>query len=218
MDKDLENILNILRESKKTHFTIAENMLKAYENSIYPLDLLAVAVFKRSLSLIRGFIQLIESENFICAVPLMRLQIDNLLRFYAAFIVEKPHDFAMDIFNGKHVRNLKDQDGNKMTDRYLLDKLSQEFEWLNRIYEKTSGYVHLSNEHIFDAIKAKEIDCEQEFSILITDKDDEIRVETKIDATRTMCEITKVLLKYLHGWSWTKDNPEKVRQQRRPSR
>jgi hypothetical protein len=214
-NKELCDILSILSESKKTHLTIAEKMLRADNNAIFPLDLLAVAVFKRSLSLIRGFILLIENENFICAIPLIRLQLDNVLRFYASFIVKEPHKFATDILDGLHIRNMKDIDGNKMTDRYLVEKMSKEFEWIKSIYEKTSGYIHLSNEHIFDSFKTNKSNSDLKLSISITDKDEDVNVQTKIDAVNTMCHITELLLKYLHGWTWTKDNPNKIEQMKR---
>lgn len=211
LNHKLESILKILNESKKTHLTIAEEMLKAHENAIYPLDLLAIAVFKRSLSLIRGFVTLIESENYVCAVPLIRLQMDNLLRFYASFIVENPHQFAIDVLDGKHIRNLKAKDGNKMTDRYLVNKLNEEYKWIKEIYEKASGYIHLSNQHIFDSFKQNENRSELKLSIIITDKDEGIDEQTKVDAVNTMCHITNELLRFLHGWAWSKDNPDKLK-------
>jgi hypothetical protein len=60
---------------------------------IYPLDLLAVAAMNRSLCLISGFRTLIASKNFISAAPLLRLQIDNCLRFFAAELAPSP-DFS----------------------------------------------------------------------------------------------------------------------------
>ncbi|MGQ2981856.1 hypothetical protein [Flavobacterium sp.] len=205
-----DELLEILKESKKTHLSIAEKMLKADDNALYPLDLLAVGVFKRSISLIRGFTLLIENENFICAVPLIRLQMDNLLRFYASFIVKEPHKFATDIIDGKHIRNLKDSAGNKMTDRYLVDKMTQEIPWIKSVYEKTSGYIHLSSEHVFDSFKGSQDYNKRKLSIAITDRDEEVSEAIKIEAIKAMCHITQELLRYLYGWTWTKDNPKEM--------
>ena len=212
-----EELIGILKESKKTHLNIAEKMLKADNSALYPLDLLAVAVFKRSLSLIRGFTTLIEDENFICAVPLIRLQLDNLLRFYASFIVTEPHKFANDIIDGKHVRNLKDSKGNKMTDRHLVERMAEDFPWIKSVYEKTSGFIHLSNEHVFDSFKGSQNYKERKLSIAITDKDEEVSEEIKIEAIKAMCHITQELLRYLYGWTWTKDNPTEVEKKRSKS-
>lgn len=186
-------------------------MIEAYEGSLYTLDILASAVFKRSLSLIRGFADLIRNKNFICAAPLVRMQLDNLLRFYASFIVSNPHEFATEILAGKDVRNLKDQEGNKMTDRHLVDKLSKEFKWIKPVYEKSSGYVHLSNEHIYNSMSTSSDGETRTFNFIIGDTDSEfVKDELIINAIDAMTEITKILLKHLHGWAWTKDNPDKV--------
>ena len=73
-----------------------------------------------------------ETRNLICAGALLRLQLDTALRFYAAFRVEKPHDFALAVLDGKRVRDLKDLDGQKMTDDYLVRKLGASFPGFHR--------------------------------------------------------------------------------------
>ncbi len=206
----IELVLKELEDSKSTHLEIAKNMMEAYDSSLYTLDLLACAVFKRSLSLIRGFCTSIREKNFICAAPLVRLQLDNLLRFYASFIVRDPHQFAADILGGAHIRNLRDMDNKRMTDRYLVEKLSEEYEWIKSVYEETSGYIHLSNKHIFNAMQPKADG--QEYSFVIGDEDTEfVKDELVLEATLAMREITVILLKHLHGWAWSKDNPDKLK-------
>jgi hypothetical protein len=70
---------------------------------LYPLDLLAIAVMDRGLSLIFGFIAQIRTNNFTCAAPLVRMHLDNVLRFYAAYISEDPHEFTFKVFEGNHI-------------------------------------------------------------------------------------------------------------------
>jgi hypothetical protein len=215
-DTRIETELKELESSKTLHLEIAKNMMEAYNSSLYPLDLLAVAVFKRSLSLIRGFSDSIRNKNFICAAPLVRLQLDNLLRFYACFIVTNPHDFAVQILDGKHVRNLRDMENKKMTDRHLVEKLSKEFPWIKPVYEETSGYIHLSNKHIFNTMNSKVEDEKRVFTVIVGDEDSEFVKDSLIlEAIQAMKEITKVLLKHLHGWAYTKDNPDKIDQARK---
>ena len=43
-----------------------------------------------------------------------------------------------------------------MTDAYLVEKLGKEYAWVPRVYEKTSGYVHLSSTHIYSTLTPKE--------------------------------------------------------------
>ena len=45
-----------------------------------------------------------------------------------------------------------------MTDRYLVNTLSKKYEWMPRVYESTSGFIHLSEKHllsVFDGTKGE---------------------------------------------------------------
>jgi hypothetical protein len=46
-------------------------------------DMYIIAAMKRSLCLLRGFADLVESRNYVAAAPLVRLQMDNALRVAA---------------------------------------------------------------------------------------------------------------------------------------
>ena len=59
-------------------------MAEVDKGNVYPVDLRVNAVLHRSTNLVRGFALLIEQRNFICAAPLLRLQIDNCLRLLCA--------------------------------------------------------------------------------------------------------------------------------------
>ena len=61
----------------------------------------------------------------------------QLLRIFAGTLVDDTNKFVSDFLQGKHIRNLKDRDGNRMTDRYLVEKLSDEYPWLPNVYAKT---------------------------------------------------------------------------------
>ena len=92
--------LEFLKSGIDAQLKLGLRIMQAHGGAIYPLDLLSNAVLHRSMSLISGFCAMIEAKNFICAAPLLRLQIDNLLRFYAAFVVSDPHEFAMEAVQG----------------------------------------------------------------------------------------------------------------------
>lgn len=67
---------------------------------IYHLDYYISGILNRGMSLIYGFITLIRSVNFISAAHLVRPYLDNYLRLSAAWMVEKPHDFAFNVLKG----------------------------------------------------------------------------------------------------------------------
>jgi hypothetical protein len=208
----LQQLVAHLRASEQLHLEVGRKMAEADGGKLYLVDLLANAVLHRSTNLVRGFAALVEQRNFICAAPLLRLQIDNCLRFYAVFIVEKPHDFAMEVLKGTQVRKLKDRTGAFMTDAYLSKQLNQIHPWVARVYERTSGYIHLSDAHIFNTFASRSPDEEKEGLQRLTIgagdcfEGDELYKE----AAAAFIEATQVLLKYVIGWVKTKESPPKA--------
>ncbi len=116
---NLDKYLKHLSESKKLHLEVAQKMVQADNGNIFELDLFCIALIQRSLSLISGFYTLIKEDNLLIAAPIVRIHLDNLLQTYAAFMVKNPHNFARKKLEGKQTNNLKDKNGEKMTDSYL---------------------------------------------------------------------------------------------------
>lgn len=201
----LEIRLKFLEESKESHFNFAKCSSSVH---FYMPDILIFMVLKRSLSLVFGFTQLIRAKNFICAVPLVRLQIDNLLRFRAAFMVENIDEFVLSVLQGTEVRKLRDSDGKKMTDAYLQSKLSAEYNWLKNIYKKTSGYIHLSEAHFLNTVRVKEgiekTSDEIHIEFYIGSDDKMISNEVYLEATENMILATYEVLQSVQGWTSSK--------------
>ncbi len=202
----INQLLDRLEESNKLHIKEAEAVLKADEGNMYPFDFLVVAVLNRSMSLTSGFIALMRLDNYISAVPLIRLQLDNFLRFAAAWLVCDPHDFAVKILSGIPVRRLRTKDGRKMTDRFLVEEFSREHEWIRRVYENTSGYIHLSETHFY--ANSVEFNSKERTEVIkVSDKADNVPEEFKVEAIMAFTEITKLVLHRVYSWRYTKDNP-----------
>ena len=100
---------------------------------------------------------MIRDQNFICAGALLRLQLDTALRIMAGFIVEEPHKFADAVMAGSRINRMKDREGKRMTDRYLVTKMSKNFPGVETVYEQTSNYIHFSNIHILSMSDGKHI-------------------------------------------------------------
>jgi len=182
--------------------------MNAYGGKFYPVDLLAQAVLNRSLNLVEGFVILAQQRNMICCGALLRLQLDNCLRFYAVYLVKDPHDFAMQVFGGKPIKKMKDKSGKPMTDAYLAEKLNEKFPWVLNVYKRTSGYIHLSETHIFNSfVEPATEGGTQRMGIGIGSnyEGDEFIEE----AALAFIEATKVMFEYLIGWQRTKANPPK---------
>jgi hypothetical protein len=204
----LEKLLENLKASQKLHFEVWQKTMNAYGGKFYPVDLLAQAVLNRSLNLVEGFVILAQQRNMICCGALLRLQLDNCLRFYAVYLVKDPHDFAMQVFGGKPIKKMKDKSGKPMTDAYLAEKLNEKFPWVLNVYKRTSGYIHLSETHIFNSfVEPATEGGTQRMGIGIGSnyEGDEFIEE----AALAFIEATKVMFEYLIGWQRTKANPPK---------
>jgi len=197
-EKTYEGRLTFLEESKNTHFQILKVITSQF---LAPIDIYSLMVLRRSISLVYGFTELIRSNNFMCAVPIIRFQIDNLLRFRAAFLVDNQSKFVVDVLQGKEVRKLKDRSGKNMTDAYLQDVLENEYAWLKEVYKKTSGYIHLSESHFYNTLRSKKNGQKGTVEIYIGPDDKMVNDLEYEQATEDMINATHALLTFLVNWA-----------------
>lgn len=191
----------------------ARRILEAHDRDLYGFDFLAIAAVNRSLALSVGFRTLVRHQNLICAGAILRLQLDTALRIFAGFIVENPHDFALSIIEGEHIRRMKDRKGCSMTDHYLVTELARkfpEYQWIKSVYEKTSNYIHFSDTHIFSMLDRGNYKDWSGHRIVIGPLDNDIPDNIYYDAITTFHNSTEILVRLIEGWIFTKDNPEKI--------
>lgn len=205
MENKVEEQLKLLEELSSKHPEACMALIKAGNSKLYAMDLISIAVFKRSMALISGFCTMIRNRNFICAAPIIRMQLDNALRFYATTLVKKPDDLVSGFIDGTHINNYKDfLTGRKLTDSYLVEKLSQHFSGIKSVYKHTSGYIHLSDKHLFNALtKGEEY---RTVSMVVGPEDSVVTDEQRLEAIAGMIDITKIVLWCLSGWTAKKDS------------
>jgi hypothetical protein len=143
----LQDRIERLLSLSDLHHTAARLLYKIHRKPTVCL-MYVVAALNRSLALIDGFSRIIP-DNYICAVPLVRLQLDCALRFSALFLVADQEAFARRVCAGEQINKLEDRDGQKMQDAYLVRKLNAQYPGVNMCYEDGCGYVHFSDAHIF---------------------------------------------------------------------
>jgi hypothetical protein len=189
---DLENYLQ--NELKNIH------KIEMQLNGLTKTSHYIFSITNRAIALNRGFYQLAKANNYISGIPLIRLQVDNCLRLFAISIVENPSLFYDEVLKGTHIKNLKDNEGNKMTDKYLVKKISTLFPSYENLYEKTSAYIHFSNQHLFINNKVTE---ENEQSIILkttVGKYDDLEVARKVDYCYNMYLAGKDLYKIIYSY------------------
>lgn len=132
------------------HRSLAARLHK-YRAPYYHMDLVFSAALRRSFSLTHGFFDLVTAENYISAAPLVRLQLDNAIRTVASIHVHDGGNFIRHVAKGKRIDQLRDKDGNRLTDKHIVDHLVQNenLPWVRRVYQEGSRFVHLSDVHLF---------------------------------------------------------------------
>jgi hypothetical protein len=119
---------------------------------MYTADLVMFGISDRQIGLIESMPAIFESKNLHALAPLLRVQLDSLLRLHAFRIVEDSQDLAHHIIKGKSLRKYKDRNGKYLFDKHLVNTLKTELPWVESMYENLSGWVHFSESHIFSAV------------------------------------------------------------------
>lgn len=157
------------------------------------------SIVHRAIELNRGFKCLCDANNWITAINLIRLQADNCMRLYALGLVSDRLDFYNRVINGEHIRNIKDGAGNKMTDTYLSKELDVLHPGFRLLYEKSSGLIHFSKEHI--QINNDKIESNDNFIMYIRlAETSEFSIDKKVDYAFNMFIVGKWLFKLLNGY------------------
>jgi hypothetical protein len=155
LPKHTEQVNSLVRQIKAESDEMQKLWVRLCGNNgapMFPLDLMAFGAIKRNISTASAFCLMIESWNMACARALLRIHIDTSLRFSAAWLVEKPHEFANDVLKGERIDKIKDKNGKFLRDAYLVEKRSFDYAWLPEVYKNLSSYVHLSGSHIYDSV------------------------------------------------------------------
>jgi hypothetical protein len=213
MSSNLESLLDKIDNQRERHIDLSRAMLEADGHKLFSLDFLAVAALNRSLSNSSAFTQMVRAQNYLIAASLVRLQLDTFLRFFASYLVSDPHDFATSVLAGTEIRKLRDRSGATMTDRYLVESVASEFPWVPSVYKSTSGFIHLSDKHIYGAIQSVQNDGR--LSMLIGSNPDRFPNELWVEMTEGFIAATEALFQYLDGWTFTKANSHLVQAARK---
>lgn len=204
-----------LKSTETIIMKLGKELFSADGGNMFPVDLLAIAAMKRTIGNTEGFVTLVEANNMAAARSLLRIQIDTFVRFSATWLVEKPHDFATDVIGGEHIRNIKDKNGKKMTDHYLVDLLSAEYPWLKKVYENLCGYVHFSGAHLSNAVQKLD-SSKRTLTFHIGKEDTQYPERSWIEAVDCFTNSIYILFFYIDGYVKTKNSVKLANNQSQP--
>jgi hypothetical protein len=181
--------------------TLSERLLPIFSGGgdVYTTDFLVFAVAKRMLSVGRAFLQMIAMPNFGVAAALLRMQLDTALRFSAMALVESPSQFASDILADKRIDKMTSRGGQRLTDRYLLERLAKSFPWVGGVYESTSGFIHLSGRHMYQTF-SKVNDADKTVNFIISAEDVPRPPKDYVEIVRAFADVTRLCDGLLFSW------------------
>ena len=157
-------------------------------------DLFFCASLDRCLRLTDGIITLLKERNLTCAGALLRLQMDNCMRTYAAFIAEDRTKVIDCIIDGTPINKEKDVNGHKMSDGYLKESVNKYDKRFAQVYDQASGFIHLSSKAFYQTVA--EVN-DGEIALQIGHDLPEKRNDTLLECAEAFCHFVKLHYKML---------------------
>ena len=151
MQKDKEDLEISSLEDMVTYFSKQRNFFIRELGFISYDTLFINAVIVRAYQLNKGFISLVSTGNYLCACPLVRIQLETVLSLWAALIADG--NYVERMLLGKSVDKSK-HNGNYLSNSYLIRTLC---EFINKpslkeLWDKGNNYLHPSYSSISKAI------------------------------------------------------------------
>lgn len=179
-------------ENKSKAITNMGKQLLAITPNTEVFDMFLISVLNRTVNLNKAFVQLIRDNNFIAAAPMIRINLDTLLRTYASGICEFDRNtFALKVISGEKIRKMKII-GTKtlMQDVNLVERISnvKNMEWVKEIYDTGNSFIHFSDNIIFTSSKINNNE-ERIVEFTIGTNDSFIEMETKLNSVIWMNKI-----------------------------
>ena len=156
VDKVREALLEDIKSLR--HRANKEILQKGNEAPITLELLYFMAAVDKSIKLIDSFVYAMEKRNITVLAILTRVQMDCVFRTYALQLVDDRNKFCEEIFGEQiQLNQLKDKNGNKMSDSYLANEVGK---WKHLpvydLYKKVCGFVHFSDYNLHTMIHSIE--------------------------------------------------------------
>lgn len=184
-----------------------QRFLSVADGALYTLDLVFGAVMTRSYSLVDGFLDAFDQWNPIVAAPLLRLQIDSLVR--TSYIARAPmaDSVAKEILAGGEFRKMKDAEGKRLLDFRLVELAEPHHPWVPDVYNATSAWVHFSPDLVSAAWQGREDSGGLTISGAVPLRPEQIPVEALQELIDAMIKTTEELFGYSEAWESRKGLP-----------
>lgn len=215
--EELRKLRTELDELRIEHINIVGSFFKAHEN-LYSLDTFFVGVAQRSYELVNGFISMLDEVNFSVMAPILRMQIDNLIRTSYVSRSNEPDEIATKFMTGTEFRRMRNPKGVKLDDFNLKKEAAVHHPWIDEVYDKTSGWIHLSPAHVHTTIKTEKTTDGTLIKVHFPRTAEDISSEVLEDISFALVKVTKELFDYFESWYQVKGLPKGQTRQPRITR
>ena len=121
----------VLENYRENLIQLGKSKMGQIGGGISKTDFVLLGIIQRSIELNKGFIALIDQWNLLCAAPVIRLQIDTLLRLKYMSTLEDSEEISSRLLNGESINRFKDKEGKNLSDARLRDYGRETFPWID---------------------------------------------------------------------------------------
>ncbi len=204
------------------HVDLVMRFLKVADRQLYTLDLFFGAAMARSYSLVDGFISAFDTWNPVVAAPILRMELDTLVR--VAYVAQAPRadEVAFYIIKGGEFRHLRDAANKRLTDARLLEHVATTHPWVRDVYKATSGWVHFSPAHLRAAWQLRDDEPDETGAVTATlsgsipIRPEQIPLSALQELLGAMIQATSELFAYSEIWESRKGLPSGEMRELRP--
>lgn len=149
-------IYELIRANERYAYTYISNLnysektYQAFRNameirSATPIDRFVHSLTFRAEAINNGYVALTEQGNYLCAMALTRMQIDNFIIAWAGLACKDRDKFYTYYDSGKPINQLEDHKKNKLTQGYIIKSYADIDPLVKEIYENGNEYIHPSH-------------------------------------------------------------------------
>lgn len=125
-------------------------------NTHFLYNIFLSCTLDRALSVNKGYRALTESNNYFCAVAMLRMQIENCTRLYGMTLVDDACEYIMSWMSGDKVSKFQHvQTRKSLSDSYVASILDKQYKNIAAMYKEACGFVHFSERQLYDTAKVK---------------------------------------------------------------
>ena len=118
-------------------------------NTHFLYNIFLSCILDRALSVNKGYRALTESNNYFCAVAMLRMQIENCTRLYGMTLVDDACKYITSWMSGDKVSKFQDvQTRKSLSDSYVASILDKQYKNIAAMYKEACSFVHFSERQL----------------------------------------------------------------------